>query len=317
MVTNWTKIYGFLPTPGRISDRGVVIPTPGCDSIIGTLGPFGRSIRDIELFCRAYSASCPWADDRSLVPCDILSPALGRQLQPDQPLRVGILLDDGVVSPLPPVRRVMSTVNQRLRDSVSVEVKPFKALDHAKAWEIIAANYFEDGGADIHKKCRAGSESLEPLTEWIIGQCSKSMLEVGSTLQERKEARDSFRQSYAAHWNSAEVDVLVAPVTPGTAPNLGTSKYWGYTAVWNLLSYPALALPASSLVGEINCEQDLAEEKYEPKNSKEIEVFKEYSASASAGMPVGLQVVAPRFHESMLFAAANIIECALTGKRRD
>ncbi|KAF4458444.1 fatty-acid amide hydrolase [Fusarium albosuccineum] len=304
-------IYGFLPSPGRISGEGAVIPTPGCDSIVGTLGPFARSLRDVELFCHAYSSAQPWVEDISLVPSEILSPSIGRQLDPKVSLRVGILLDDGVVSPLPPVRRVMEKVRSRLKDSSNIELKAFTPWDHAKAWRIIASNYFEDAGADIRKICHEGGEPLEPLTEWILHECEISSSLVGATMQARKATRDAFRQTYAAHWRKAGVDVVVSPVNPSTALPLGTSKYWGYSSIWNLLSYPAIALPAASLVGEKNPAQELAADTYEPKNETEAHIYSHYSAATSEGMPVGIQVVAPRLHETLLMEASKTIEEAL------
>ncbi|KAJ3469909.1 hypothetical protein MRS44_000008 [Fusarium solani] len=281
-------IYGLLPSPGRISGEGVMIPTSGCDSIVGTLGPFARSLRDLELFCKAYSSSYPWIEDIFLVPSDILSPAIGRQLDPSASLRVGIILDDGVVSPLPPIRRVLD-----------------------KPGGLFASNYFEDASADIRKTCHAGSEPLEHFTEWILNECEINASQAGSTLQTRRATRDAFRRLYAAHWRRADVDVVISPVTPSTAPPLGTSKYWGYSAIWNLLQYTAVAIPAAALVGEGNGAQDLAKEVYEPKNETEAQIYRQYSAATSEGMPVGIQVVAPRLHESLLMAAARIIEEAL------
>ncbi|KAI8711694.1 Amidase domain-containing protein [Fusarium sp. LHS14.1] len=306
-------IYGLVPTPGRISGENVVVATPGCDSIVGTLGPMARSLRDLKLFCRAYSSSLPWIEDVSLIPSDILCPALGRQLEPALPLRVGILLDDGVVSPLPPVRRVMDKVTTRLIHSSIITVKTFIPLEHGKAWEIITANYFEDAGADIRKICHEGSEPIDPLTEWILNECEVNTAKVGSTLQERKSSRDRFRQLYAAHWRSQEIDVVLCPITPSTAPPPGTSKYWGYTAIWNLLSFPSVALPAASLVREGNTVGELLNELYVPKNDIEAHLYKHYSPESSAGMPVGVQVVAPRLHENVVMAAAQIIEEALRG----
>ncbi|KAH7243877.1 amidase [Fusarium solani] len=306
-------IYGLLPSPGRISGEGVMIPISGCDSVVGTLGPFARSLRDLELFCKAYSSSSPWIEDIFLVPSDILSPAIGRQLDPSASLRVGILLDDGVVSPLPPIRRVLDKVRSRLKSKASVQVKTFTPWDHAKAWRIVASNYFEDASADIRKTCHAGSEPLEHFTERIINECEISASQAGSTLQTRRATRDAFRRLYAAHWRRADVDVIVSPVTPSTAPPLGTSRYWGYSAIWNLLQYTAVAIPAAALVGEGNGAQDLAKEVYEPKNETEAQIYRQYSAATSEGMPVGIQVVAPRLHESLVMAAARIIEEALKG----
>ncbi|KAH8424824.1 uncharacterized protein LDX57_002567 [Aspergillus melleus] len=158
-------IYGFYPTIGRVSGKGAVIPSPGCDLIPGTLGPFVRSLRDIELFCKAYSLAEPWVDDVSLIPGDMLSPSLGRQLDSSRPLRVGVLAHDGVVAPLPPVRIALDIVKKHLEQTESLEIMPFTPFNHADAWRIITANYFEDGGADIRALMQAGNEPSMPLTD--------------------------------------------------------------------------------------------------------------------------------------------------------
>uniref|UniRef100_A0A0C4DJ15 Amidase domain-containing protein n=1 Tax=Fusarium oxysporum (strain Fo5176) TaxID=660025 RepID=A0A0C4DJ15_FUSOF len=283
-------IYGLLPSPGRISGEGVMTHTSGCGSIVGTLGPFARSLRDLEYFCKAYSSSSPWIEDIFLFPSDILSPAIGRQIDPSASLRVGILFDDGVVSPLPPIRRVMDKPGGSLPRTTSKTLAPTS-----------------------RKNCYAGSKSLEHFTEWILNDRETSDSQAGSTLQTQRATRDAFKRLYAAHWRRADVDVIVSPVTPSTAPLLGTSRYWGYSAIWNLLQYTAVAIPAAALVGEGNGAQDLAKEVYEPKNETEAQIYRQYSAATSERMPVGIQVVAPRLHESLVMAAARIIEEALKG----
>ena len=55
--------------------------------------------------------------------------------------------------------------------------------------------------------------------------------------------RDAYRTEYSKHWNSFRIDVLLCPVGPGPAPRHDTAKYWGYTAQWNLLDYPAAVFP--------------------------------------------------------------------------
>ena len=49
------------------------------------------------------------------------------------------------------------------------------------------------------------------------------------------------------------------------------------------------------------------------KNDIEVHIYKHYSPETSAGMPVGVQVVAPRLHENLVMEAAQIIEEALRG----
>lgn len=304
-----------MPTPGRISGAGVVVPSPGCDSIAGTLGPFTRSVRDLEMFCNAYSSARPWILDPSLVPTEILNPSLGRQLDAYRPLRVGIMHTDEVVDPLPPVRHVITKFQDRLSRNTqsNIEIKPFKPLDHGRAWTLIAGNYLEDAGADIRRICDEGREPLLPLTEWILSQTEAAMAAVSPRHETRKAARDAFREAYAKHWDAAGVDVIVAPATPGTAPRLGTPSYWGYTAVWNLLEYPSVSFPAAAIVDSWK-DFDLTTEMYQPRNETEKSVYQHYSPTLSQSMPVGLLVVAPRLHESLLIQSMAIIEEALREK---
>ncbi|KAL6797860.1 amidase signature domain-containing protein [Trichoderma sp. SZMC 28013] len=305
-------LYGFKPTPGRFSGKGVVVPTPGHDSIAGTLGPFARSLRDLELFCKAYSSTLPWIDDVSLIPGSILSSAMGRQLDETRPLKVGILSDDGVVSPLPPVKAAMRKIADKLGRAIDVQTVSFSPMDHARGWDIIAANYFEDGGANIRALCAKGGEAVLPLTEWIINECHKGRAAVASSPEGLKEARDGFRQEYSDHWNQFDVDVVLAPIYPSVAGPHGATRYWGYTAIWNLLQYPAVAMPAGKLVGDAT-PAELREE-YKPKNDLEKHYWEIYSADDAEGLPIGIQVVGKRYHERMVLQAARVIEKALLGK---
>jgi Amidase len=54
--------------------------------------------------------------------------------------------------------------------------------------------------------------------------------------------------------------VLLCPAGPGVAPPLNHARYWGYTAQWNLLDYPALVFP----VGVVDQGRDAVDGGYQP-----------------------------------------------------
>lgn len=126
---------------------------------------------------------------------------------------------------------------------------------------------------------------MRPLSDFIITDNpnvkSLSLAEVWKLTSER----EAYKMEYARHWNSvgtdipgpssgetvsipAEsqrddiIDVLLCPVGPGCAPPLDSARYWGYTAQWNLLDYPALVFPTGLQCGP----EDVREEGYEPRN---------------------------------------------------
>ncbi len=61
------------------------------------------------------------------------------------------------------------------------------------------------------------------------------------------------------------VDVVLCPAAPGVAPPLDTSRYWGYTSQWNLLDYPAVVFPVTT----VNPALDGRDQAYVPMNEKD------------------------------------------------
>lgn len=56
---------------------------------------------------------------------------------------------------------------------------------------------------------------------------------------------------YLKQWTGSGIDALIMPVTPwaGYLPKTWVSgpQYVGYTSIWNLLNYAALAVPATTV----------------------------------------------------------------------
>lgn len=61
------------------------------------------------------------------------------------------------------------------------------------------------------------------------------------------------------------VDVILCSAGPGAAPPLDCSRYWGYTSQWNLLDYPALVFPVTTVEPAV----DIWDEKYVAMNEQD------------------------------------------------
>lgn len=174
----------------------------------------------------------------------------------------------------------------------NIEVVDFPPYQHDKAWETIASLYFGDGGKEEIEAIDASGEPWRPLSEFIIKD-NPHVKPNGLTVKELWDVtmqRDSYRAAYARHWNSVNtslpgpdedvdelpepledgvedkmVDVILAPVGPGCAPPLNCARYWGYTAQWNLLDYPALVFPTG-----LQCNaEDHVDKGYSPRNEQD------------------------------------------------
>ena len=84
-------------------------PGDGNESVNAALGPVARSVSSLELWIEALLHQRPWDFDESCIPM----PWDAKQAEkPSKKLVVGVIWDDGVVYPTPPVT-VGSFVLQR------------------------------------------------------------------------------------------------------------------------------------------------------------------------------------------------------------
>lgn len=104
----FTGLYGIRPTSCRFSYMGNT-PFSGQTSILATMGPIGRSLRDLDMMLKVWNDFEPWLYD----------PAVRSKKWKPVPVPkrvvVGIMSWDEVVMPHPPVQRVMRTIREKLK----------------------------------------------------------------------------------------------------------------------------------------------------------------------------------------------------------
>ncbi|KAK7515221.1 amidase family protein [Phyllosticta citriasiana] len=298
-------VYGFKPTTRRLPLSGMKCTMLGNETVMATFGPLTRSRETINLFMDVVLKTEPWRYDPSLFP---------KQWTPvkfDRPLKIAVQWWDGIVKPHPPMIRAMREVSDACR-AAGMKVVDWVSLDHAKAWDILSRLYFPDGGEDTIDVIRESGEPLLPLTEWIINQPGVKKLSIQELWALCRE-RDNYRADYAAHWSATaaqdgqEVDVILCPATPGAAPPHECSRYWPYTAQWNLLDYPGVVFPVTF----VDPAKDKRDEHYVPMNEKDKFNHELYSPEKYVGAPVSLQVIGRRNHDEKVMAALEAIERAM------
>jgi amidase len=112
-------IYGFRPSVGIVPHGGVRdLTTPGTDGVRSTAGPMATSLRDVALFLKTTMQAKTWKYDSAVISVPWTN------LTPNGRVRIGLVLDDGIYSPSPPVRRGLKKAADLLRNSDSVEIVP-------------------------------------------------------------------------------------------------------------------------------------------------------------------------------------------------
>ncbi|CUM56209.1 uncharacterized protein AC631_03644 [Debaryomyces fabryi] len=297
-------IYGMRTTVGRIPTSDYFSCQMGSESIMSVTGPLTRSLDTLELLMKTVVQEKPWKIDPSLTSIE------WRNHARKTPYRIGILKTDGVVTPHPPISRALDIMFEKLQSTDNIEVFEFEPFNHQKAWEIISALYFEDGGDDTRKTLKSTGEPMCPQTEWILGKDSVKRLTVEEIWKWNLE-KQKYRKDYLKHWllfNNTEgntpMDALIAPVFPGPAAKHRTAKYWGYTAQWNLLDYPVLVFP----VTKVDLTKDIPIKDYKPRNEMDEFVYKQYDSPESfENSPISLGIVGLRNSEEQLIDIMKLI----------
>ncbi|KAK5947441.1 hypothetical protein PMZ80_001591 [Knufia obscura] len=301
-------IYGFKPTCKRIPSGGQRTHMIGKEAILSTLGPMAADRDALELFVQTVMAAEPWLLDPSLT----FKPWVPHKF--DRPLRVAVQWWDGVVQPHPPMTRALKEVSAACR-AAGMEIVDWdcEQLDHKKAWDIIASLYWPDAGDEVLGRLKSVGEPVLLLTKFIIEEQPSVKKLSMHELWERTAEREAYRDFYARAWTNTaaqdgkEVDVILCPPSFGAATPHDQSKYWGYTAQWNLLDYPGVVFPVTT----VDPVKDPRDESYVPKNEQDKFCFEMYSPERYKNAPVSLQIVGRRNHDEKVLAALREIEAAL------
>lgn len=109
----------------------------GEEQVVPVVGPLSASLEGIKLFMKTLIDQKPWLYEPSLVPMpwkNASTPSLLRKGQQGRTkLRVGVLADDGIVKPHPPISRGIKTLVDRLRNHPDIDIVEFPAYNHDEA----------------------------------------------------------------------------------------------------------------------------------------------------------------------------------------
>ncbi|KAF7714838.1 Uncharacterized protein PECH_000033 [Penicillium ucsense] len=300
-------IYGLSPSPGRHPyERG----NPGQDIIRSVAGPMSCSLASIERYMEALPSALPWEIDQHV------APVLWRRslaALPTKRLRIGFLVDDGVVKVQPPIDRAVRETVDALRNA-GHEVFEWDPSSHAYAYQLWEKAILSDGGEGCRKKIEMTGE---PLIEGMLVGTEKDILTTSQTHQLHAD-KYLYESEYLDRWTTSKIDALIMPNTPWVGYEPWTwvksSAYVGYTSIWNLLGYAALAVPATV----VSKNKDLPDQEWldhVPRNAGDKFNKEQYDINLIDGMPVGIQVVGGRFGEEKCVSVAKAIEQAMRWER--
>ncbi|KPI38100.1 putative amidase [Cyphellophora attinorum] len=297
-------LYGIRPTSRRFSYRGNAMGFTGQAAILSSIGPVGRSLRDIELILKIWNASEPWLVDPAVMA------KLWQPVSVPSKTTIGVMYWDEVVMPHPPMQRTLKDAVEKLKQA-GHEVIDFEPYKHKEAWDLAFRQYYPNGGKFVKDALtRTGEPTIPAVAKFLARAKELDCHEQNMCNQQQRQ----YQTEYLEHWNATASRTSTGkPVDAILTPSFASASYphdhlpwWGYLSQWNLLDYPAIILP----VGKVE-PSDVPDTSYQPANDLDRENHELYDPELFAGAPLSLQLVGRSMFEEQLLATAMAVDQAI------
>jgi aspartyl-tRNA(Asn)/glutamyl-tRNA(Gln) amidotransferase subunit A len=271
--------YGIKPSAGRIPRGGAHAPTWGTHS---TLGPISRTVRDAGRYLDATVGQHPNDLDSLDGPVGVYEDAARRE--PPKLRRIAWSADLGYAAVDPEVRRVAGAAAKALAAALGVELVEANPgfEDPMPTWYTLAA------AGDVVLLDRLSAEQRAALEHGFVAFAEQARGLTAAQMCTALEARHQLNRKMTDFFET--YDLLLTPTVACTAfpkggppprtiegKEVGPAAYLPFTPPFNITGHPAASLPAGL---------------------------------ASDGLPVGLQVVAPRHADELLLSVSAAFEAA-------
>jgi amidase len=253
-------LYGIKPGSNRVpyaGQQGNARDGTGGVGLPASAGPLAGTMRDCELLLQVVSDARPWERD----------PAVGfgaweeQGSIPKKPL-IGVIRTDGLITPLPPVSKVLDEVVMALRRS-GVEVIEIDAPGFKKCQSLGNTFFGIDGAHYVFDLMDATSE---PLNNWLKTRLRrKTQMPLEKVIEahaKRTELQTEMLKIWRDPMSGRALDAIILPVAPHPVPPIDRWNGVSYTSSFVLLDYPAGTLPVRDIMpgdlkGEMNTSKPL------------------------------------------------------------
>ncbi|XP_008333862.1 fatty-acid amide hydrolase 1 [Cynoglossus semilaevis] len=303
-------IYGFKPTPRRLSEKGVRSSTKGQKSVLVSLGPMARDLDSLVVCMRALLCDYMFSLDPTVPPL----PFNEQMYKSSKPLRIGYLENDGYMQPSPSMARAVREVKVLLEQAGHTLV-PYTPLKMSYAFtELVGKGLLGDGATTLLQNMEGGPldailkhqlifrhvpKRLRKITSFLRTPLSPRLNAIGestagcgsiSNLWKHHGAVQDYIDETIAEWKRCNIDVLLCPVI-GPGFNLlycgKITPVLSYTSIYNLLTFPAGVVPVSSVTRED--EEEL--KNYKGFDQDQADIYFKQAVSGAEGLPVSVQCV--------------------------
>ncbi|MEE2959501.1 MAG: amidase [Myxococcota bacterium] len=320
-------VPGLKPTVDRWSNMGSNGVVLGQEVIRSQCGPMARSADDIALLMEVLSADHFAQYDPNVSPGKLPKPSKVKTNK----LRIGFYEDDGFIPASDAVKRAVRE-SIRVFEDLGAEVVPFRPIMVEELLETYLAALSADGGK--HMEIALGDGQIMPQLKglWTIVRLPKVVRRLGTEvltqlgehrvervlrnvrpkdvyeLWQLTKRRTEIRREIFQTWNNFKVDAIICPAHATPALKHGQSDDFtlggSYSMRYNFLNFPA---------GFVSVTKVKSSEVHRSRTTDRIEKKAGAVDAGSAGLPVGVQVVARPFREDIVLSLMSTLEANLKG----
>jgi fatty acid amide hydrolase len=322
-------IASLKPTTNRLSNedaRGSGF-AEGQIAIVSQPGPMARRVEDLVLAMRVLAAPGQERFDSAVPPVPWREPG-----EVDVAgLRIGTYDDDGFFPSSPAVKRAVAESAAALR-ALGVDVVSFAPPDVGQAIETFMSILAADGARSAKRRLGTGARDrrVNGLLQLaaIPNALRPAFVGLAAALDQRRlsrqiasirpssaggfwalvEEQNAYRRRFTGELDRLGIDVLLAPAHALPALTHGSTYYLStaasYSMLYNLLGMPAGVVPVTR-VRDDEAQPRAAGRDLVDRAAAEVE-------RGSAGLPIGVQVVARQWREDLVLAVMAELERALS-----
>lgn len=309
-------LYGIKPSAGRVPYAGQEsghLPGISAVGVESSAGPIARTLRDCELFLKTVAEGKPWEKDPGVVPglWDTMDLSLK---DVKRPMTIGILRNDGLVKPLPPVAKILEEVSSSL-SKAGVRVVNIPTPASFKNIQSLANALFSVEGSN-HMFDNLEKHG-EPLTTWLAPRLKRKKAKTLEQARDLHAQRQEMMTEMLGLWRQndgrggmVDVDAIVLPVAPHPVPPIDSWGGVSYTSSFVLLDYAAGTVPCRTM-NEDDLQDEIDEDGIMGSWDKANRALWKIDRNIYLGTPLCVQVVAPRLQEKRLYQAMEAVDIAM------
>lgn len=319
-------IAGLKPTVDRWSNRGSASGVFGQELVRAQMGPMARRVEDLTLLMRAVDPALSSRRDPAVPPF-----AMGDPKSVDlRGMRIGVMEDDGFLAPSGAIVRAVQRAKAVLQaaGATVVDYRP----PHPDLIYIWLAGISADGGATLRANLGSDPVVRQLMPTFKIAKLPGPARALAAMLLDKKgeartarllrslgakpvaeywkltDQRTQMRRAELDAWNDARLDAVLCPPHAVPAMPLGSSGELtlslSYAFRYVMLNFPAGVVPVTRVQPKEELRQDSADRVDKACAAAEL---------GSAGLPVGVQVVARPWREEVALAVMQAIQDGCSG----